>query len=591
LLKENIGLGHTRLSIIDLSDNGNQPMQDSSGRYAITYNGEIYNFSELKAEYLNDYKFESSCDTEVLLAMYSKYGKDMLGYINGMFSFAIWDFKEKILFAARDRLGKKPFYYHKNRDRFVFTSELNALVKKKDISKDINSDAILIYLNRQSIPAPMTIYQDIHKLPPASYLILNNSQVTIESYWQVPGMSLQNDSAHSGSLDDITADCEKKISEAVRKRLIADVPVGVLLSGGIDSALITGLASEVSSKRVKSFTLAFEDERFNEFENARKAATHFGTEHHELLLPSIDSSDAEKVVLRYGEPYADSSALPTYYISKYSREHVKVILTGDGGDELCCGYPGYKSTELEKLIAGTSISLRLKLFRLLNKGRAFAGSMLSRFSLINTCSIPFLPEGRRGEIGTQWNSSMLKSLINKDFNENPGAVIHKFMNNLYMKSEEFSGDLVSRKQFLDYINYLPDCLLVKMDIASMACSLEARSPLLDYEVIECFSKIPSSYKADQNQEKVILKKLVEKRLGREYVNAPKHGFSVPVGDWLRNSLCEDFKQKVINSEKIKNIMDCNYIEKLFSNHISRTEDHAGRLWTLYCLGVWLENKA
>jgi len=573
------GLGHQRLSIIDLSPAGHQPMNYLS-RYWIVYNGEIYNFQEKKDALTKEgYTFKSKTDTEVILALYDKYKEKCLEHLRGAFAFAIYDEKDRVLFCARDRIGKKPLKYYIDKDKFIFASELKAILTNPDVKKEPDFQAIYHYLSFQYVPAPLTGFKNIQKLPPAHYLVCQNGKVKIKKYW-----SLDFSKKDNLSEEEWTQRIMEKLKECVKIRMISDVPLGALLSGGIDSSTVVGLMSQLSKQPVKTFSIGFKDNKFNELPYAKMIAQKFQTDHTEFIVEPQAIEILPKLVHLYEEPFADSSALPTYYVSKLAKKHVTVALNGDGGDENFAGYPLYNAwlfaNKIPYFIRKTAGSF------------AFLGKVVSdptlryRFYIfLNALS------GKNHEMYFDFFSSAYftektkHNLFTKEFKKTE-------LVSSYKKAKEyFEQELGLLDQALSFgiKTYLPEDLLVKVDIASMGNALEGRSPLLDHEFLELTAKIPSSLKIKNNQNKYIYKKALKGFLPGEILSKKKQGFMIPLDKWMREDLNKFAKEIILSDKAIKrNIFQKEEIEKLFKEHEAKKFNHGSRIWALLWLELWFQ---
>ncbi|MFM7316382.1 MAG: asparagine synthase (glutamine-hydrolyzing) [bacterium] len=579
-------LGHRRLAIIDLTAGGRQPMTNEDGTLWITFNGEIYNFQELRDELAKaGHSIKSQSDTEVILHAYEQWGERCVERFRGMFAFAIWDTRKKRLFAARDRVGKKPFFYHWDGQTFRFASEIAAIVSDSGVSRRINPSAIDYYLTWGYIPAPMTPYADVHKLPPAHTLVFEASDsgwlVTTNKYWQLaysPKSNLR--------FEDACEEIRLLLTEAVRLRMISDVPLGAFLSGGIDSSIIVGLMAGLSSRPVKTFSIGFRESRFNELDHARRIASRWGTEHHEFIVEPDAVGILPNLVRHYGEPYADSSAIPTYYVSKVTREHVTVALNGDGGDEGFLGYERYLANGIaEKLsrIPGSSIAVSLA-------GKLIPGSTDSKNVMQRIkrfLKVASMPERDRyahwiGYFGQADKNKLYK----KGFSELVDSADSLHWYERLVKSEP-GLSAIERANLADIQSYLPYDLLVKVDIASMACSLEARSPLLDHKVLEFGARLPVEFKLQGKKGKQILRQAFSDLLPPENVNRRKAGFGVPVGDWFRGPMQEMLRQVLgSKSATIRGYLAGDEIDRLLHEHVSNRQDHTFKVWNLLMLELW-----
>lgn len=582
--KGNVGLGHRRLSIIDLSPLGKQPMSYLE-RYQIVFNGEIYNYQEQRKMLEKDgYAFRSKTDTEVILALYHKYREGCLKYLRGMFAFAIYDEKEEELFCARDRVGKKPFKYYWDGKTFIFASELKAILTQSEYQRQPDYLAIHHYLTYQYCPAPFTGFMGIKKLEPAHYLKLStvSGQLTIKKYW-----NLNYNNKISLSEKEWTEKILAKLRESVKLRMIADVPLGAFLSGGIDSSTIVALMSEVSRNPVKTFSIGFKEQKFNELIYAKMVADKFHTEHTEFIVDPQAIELLPMLVRQYEEPYADSSALPTYYVSKLTREHVTVALNGDGGDENFAGYNRYAAIQFSafcerfagfnKIITGPMINLLTHLS---------SNSFFYRLKNF-TDTLSFSTGARYADYVCHFDNKTKQNMYTADFasyivgNDSASLVATLF--------EE--DDVISpgeRAMRVDFVTYLPDALLAKVDIASMAVALEGRSPFLDHEFLELTAQIPFNLKLHGlNGKKYILKKAIENIVPNELIYRKKMGFGIPIHDWLRKELKQyAYDLLLAKDAKINRIIKRSEIGKLLDEHATNKVNHGYRIWTLLTLELW-----
>ena len=540
------------------------------GRLVITYNGEIYNFIELRRELeQRGHRFRSHTDTEVILAAYDQWGLDCLDRFAGMFAFALWDAPRRRLWLARDRLGKKPLYYASWDGGLQFASELKAILANETFPRKIDADAIRLYLRYGYVPSPHTVYADAKKLPPAHYLLCENGRLSVRRYWDpVPFAT----GVTSQTVADAETALESRLSTAVRQRRIADVPLGAFLSGGIDSSLIVALMQEQSATPVRTFTVRFNDPALNEADHAAAVARYIGTEHHEQ---TCDEQQMLAVVHRlpemFDEPFADSSAVPTYLISKIARELVTVALSGDGGDELFFGYPRYRYHAVAASV--------LDLPRPIRRAAALGAAQLPTRRLRRIADVLRSDDqDRYARFISWWTPSEIVELTGEAPMDAPlyADVLARARD---VKRHDLPG-------LLDLVSYLPEDILTKVDRASMATSLEVRSPLLDHRVVELALGLPSSLKRRGRTTKWLLRRLLYKRVPRELVERPKMGFGVPLGAWFRGALREpmetycagpDLEDLGINPEPVR---------RLWADFkISRTH-RTDLLWQMFTLVAW-----
>ena len=581
-VEKNIGLGHNRLSIIDLSLAGHQPMSDKEEKIWIVFNGEIYNYLVLKKELEKQgIIFKSKTDTEVIIYLYKKYGIDCLKYLRGMFAFAIWDKEKKQLFLARDRVGKKPLKYYCDSNCFIFASELKAILKNPEVKKEMDCDAIDEYLTYQYVPHPKTGFKNIWKLEPAHYLIIKkDGQIIKQRYWDLD---------YSQKLDLSEEEWKEKIleklKESVRMRLVSDVPLGAHLSGGIDSSLIVALMSQEQNSPIKTFSIGFKEKDYNELSYVKLVVDRYKTEHHEFIVEPNAIEILPKLVYHYEEPYADSSALPTWYLSEITKKYVTVALNGDGGDENFAGYTRYNAMKLFKKLRFIPLKSQLKKLnkflyqitkvKFFQKGYRFLDSY-------NTLALDFYLR-----IIDYFGQEEKDIIYTDEFKQKvKNSRWHSFLEEKYSKTEKL--DWLDKILYTDILSYLPDDLLVKVDIASMAHSLEIRSPFLDHELLELTAKMPSSLKLRGYDKKYLLKKIAEKYLPKECIYRPKQGFGVPLEYWFRAEMSGYLKEKLLN----KNFLNLGFkkegIQKMLAEHNKRKQNYANQLWALLMLQEWLQ---
>lgn len=579
-----VGLGHRRLSIIDLSSLGHQPMRFLD-RYEIIFNGEIYNFQEKRAELEKDgYAFASHSDTEVILALYDKYGKECLSHLRGMFSFAIYDEQEQTLFCARDRVGKKPFKYYIDGNVFLFASELKAILTQPEYHKEPDYVAIHHYLTLQYVPAPLTGFRGIQKLEAAHYLIvdLKMKSLTKERYWKLD---------YSKKLDLSEEEWKKKIleklGESVKLRMISDVPIGAFLSGGIDSSAIVALMSKLSKKPIKTFSIGFKEEKYNELKYAKIIADTFKTDHTEFIVEPHAIELLPLLVRQYEEPYADSSALPTYYVSKLTRDYVTVALNGDGGDENFAGYSRYSAFQF---------SLLYEKFSLLNKFIAlpvskFLANIIKNtfFERVYRFSQTLAEDYRRRYLTyTAYFTNEQKDTLYTDSFRNKVKQYDTYSLIAEKFNESKTKNKMDQTLYTDFTTYLPDDLLVKVDIASMAVALEGRSPFLDHEMLELTAKIPFDLKIKGlNNKKYILKEALRGLVPNEVMFRPKMGFGVPIDSWFRGEL-KEYAYDILLSEKSiqRGLFKKEEVKKILDNHNRTAINYSPRIWALLTLELW-----
>jgi len=580
-----VALAHRRLSIIDLSHNASQPMANEKGDIWLVYNGEIYNFKDLRDTLIaKGHVFKSNTDSEVIIHLYEEYGQSCLDYLRGMFSFCIWDQKKNALFLARDRVGKKPLVYFHNKDFFVFASELKALLEDKRIPRELDLTSVADFFTYGYVPSPKTIFKNIFKLPPGHKLWLDKSGISLKRYW-TPDYSdkifYKNDLQYEEKIDEL-------FSEAVRLRLISDVPLGVFLSGGIDSSAVLSHMSRNSKGPVKTFSIGFKEEAYNELGFASIAAKQHGAEHKEFIVTIEAKRILPKLIWFYNEPFGDSSCIPTYYVSQMTRRFVKVALSGDGGDEAFGGYNRYRVSDYltRNGYAGKMFAHSLSC---LTKGAGRVFQTRKRNHYVRRLSEAFLFSNQDYE-RYAYLMAMFPTLgiFTETFLENiKGYNALNYFRDVYSTlstkdSREFSMNL-------DFFTYLPEDLMVKTDIASMANSLEVRSPLLDHKLLEFAFRIPFEKKVRFFDTKIIFKNYLKRRgmLSDKLLRRKKQGFAVPIGEWFKGELKDYLYDMLSDSVFIKNgFFNRDAIESMIKEHCRNEQDHTHRLWSLLNFEIW-----
>lgn len=591
-------LGHRRLSIIDISESGHQPMESSSSRYIITYNGEIYNFKSLRMELEQDFKikFRGNSDTETLLHAIEHWGIEVaLSKINGMFAFALWDRKAKALYFARDRMGKKPLYIGWAGSTLVFGSELKSLCAHPDFRRDIDRASLTSYMRFGYVPAPLCIYQQVWQLPAGSMIALDLRMLRsgqdlkpfIESYWSHKDALITARQNPVENPDNAINEFEELLTTCVQERMISDVPLGAFLSGGIDSSSIVALMQKNSSEPIKTYSIGFKEAGFNEAEYAKEIASHLGTDHHELYVEAKDSlSVVEKMPIMFDEPFADTSAIPTYLISKFARESVTVALSGDGGDEMLGGYNRHISApkawntvnnipaNLRKPLGQIITSISPSLWDKLRPSRPQFGAHMHKFA---------------GILDKTGESDVYLSLVShwktpKTFvQDGKESVIPLVDPDLHIDDLNFPETMM----YWDTISYLSGDILTKVDRASMAVSLEARAPLLDTRIYDYVWRLPMDVKIRGGQGKWLLRQVLHKHVPESLFDRPKQGFSVPIAEWLRGDL-KDWAQELLNEDRLRKQGLLNYliIGNLWEEHQKGRGNHAQKLWTVLMFQAW-----
>lgn len=544
-----VTLGHQRLSIVDLSESGSQPMESRSGRYVIAFNGEIYNYKKIADKLLKEEKtpcFRGSSDTEVLLEAMEAYGvENAVKMCKGMFAIALYDKKERVLFLIRDRVGEKPLYYgFTGEDVFAFCSEIGSLTKLDNFKNPINTAVLDIYFTHGYIPAPYSIYQDIYKLEPGTIVSIKQpfrkEDMRISSFWSMKEAAKKGQAnLFTGSREEAAEELERLLKASIREQMIADVPVGAFLSAGIDSSTIVALMQSLNSKRVRSFTIGMSEESYNEAAAAKEIAKHLGTEHTELYITEQDAIGViPKLSYMFGEPFADSSQIPTYLVSKMTREHVTVSLSGDGGDELFCGYTSYESvSRIWNKMKHIPYALRKPCSELV------LHSPLAKKPIYRTKGTLLGAKGPAGLYEISYETDPLTKQISRTHVDCPYKY-NQFEQN-YL--EEVNHNVM----LMDMLMYHPDDILVKVDRAAMAVSLETRVPMLDKDVVEFAWTLPIAYKREGETGKLVLRDVLYKYVPREMMERPKKGFSIPIDRWLLKPELREWAESLIDRKTLE----------------------------------------
>jgi asparagine synthase (glutamine-hydrolysing) len=583
------GLGIQRLRVIDV-ETGDQPIYNEDRSVAVVLNGEIYNYRELRERLrASGHRFATNGDTETIVHLYEEEGPDCVRSLEGMFGLAIWDERRRRLVLARDRLGKKPLFYSQGAGGLTFASELNALMADPEVPRELDYAALDCYLAYGYVPAPLSAFRAVRKLPPASTLVLEDGRPAIGTYWRLDyADKLDCDAAEA------TERLRAEIDGAVRRRMVADVPLGAFLSGGIDSSAVVATMAAASAAPVRTFSIGFatKEERFNELPRARLVAERFGTEHHEFVVEPEAISKLPEVVDRYGEPFADSSAIPSLYLAELARRHVTVALNGDGGDESFGGYSRYSANILLARLERAPRALRRVAAaagrRLPESGRV--DSNLSRAHRISL-TLPLDAPERYFAYASYLDRLDRDELYTREFSERVGeSIAAGFVTDAW---EEASSDsLLERMLEVDVRTYLPGDLLVKMDVATMAHGLEARSPLLDPRLMQFAASLPPELKVRGDEKKVGLRAAMRGIVPDEVLDGPKQGFEVPIAEWLREDLREMVGDVLLSSTATgRGYFDGSYVRRLVADHLDARRDNSRGLWTLLVLELWLQRVA
>ncbi len=589
-----IALGFRRLAIIDLTPTGHQPMTSADGRFVVVYNGEAYNFADLREKLAaSGHKFRGTSDTEVFLEGCVAWGVEAtVGRLIGMFAFALWDNREKRLWLGRDRIGIKPLYYGQFDNLFLFGSELKALRAKDGWQPGIDRDALAAYFRFNYVPAPHTIYRNIYKLEPGTLLSFRvGEKPKLRRYWNLASVASQGPLLNDE--EEALVECEALLRDAVKRRLVADVPLGVLLSGGVDSSAVAALMQSESRHPVKSFTVGFENAGFNEAGHAKVIAQHIGTEHHELYLSEARALElVPSLPDWYDEPFGDSSALPTWLVAQMAREHVTVALSGDGGDEVFFGYNRYH------VAAATWSNVR----HIPKPLRTMAAAAISSIPTAGwDAAARIFPQSMRPSLAGDKAHKLSSILGEADADgmyrrlvshwSNPEQLVVNCMEPIHAAWNDARaiGDFSERMAFLDTKTYLPDDILTKVDRASMAVSLEVRVPLLDHRVVEFAWRLPKQMKLKGASTKRLLRRILYHHVPRELVDRPKAGFAVPLDQWLRGPL-RNWAEALLDEKRLKRegVLNPGPIRHAWTNHLAGRDNEGQAIWGVLMFQSWRE---
>ena len=583
-------LGHRRLSIVDLSANGSQPMKSANERYMIVYNGEIYNYQALEQKLRADgceLHLRGTSDTEVILEAFAFYGiRDTLAFIKGMFAIALYDRKDRKLYLMRDRVGEKPLYYGRVNGAFAFASDIECIRRIEGFSNEVNTDTFPLYFQYGYIPAPYSIYQDIYKLEPGKLLTLDckNLETKITTFWSMTETAIKGEkNPFRGSEQEAAEELERLLKDAIKGQMIADVPLGAFLSGGIDSSLVVSLMQSLSKEKIKTFTIGFDVDKYNEAQYAKEIAAHLGTEHTELYVTSQDAFEImQHMTDSFTEPFADSSQIPTMLVSKMTREHVTVALSGDAGDELFCGYNTYRVS------AGEMEKLRKRFGRIprgLRHAMAQVGSRLAKpgtptlYKIGNYFSLD-TEEQAHAQIGLEDVRTTFLAQNRKRLSD----AYHSYQSGLLK-------DPVQNLMLMDLLQYHPDDILVKVDRAGMFYSLENRVPMLDRDVVEFAWTLPVQYKMSDGVTKRVMRDILYQYVPKEMMERPKKGFSIPIDTWMKEKVMADWATDILaeGERKLNHLINQNMV-KSFWNDFTEKNQWTETIWYILLLEQWLLEK-
>ncbi len=587
-MDDTVALGMRRLSIIDLKT-GDQPVFNEDCSVVAMQNGELYNYREVRDELAKKgHRFTTKTDTEIIPHLYDEYGEDFVDYINGMFAISLWDSRKKKLILARDRFGEKPLYYGVFDGKLIYASEPKAILAHPSVKADLDLDALRHYLSYDYVPAPRSIYKGISKLPAANVLTVENGEVKTHQYWK---LDWSEQGARATGFDTTAANLRDLLSDAVRMRLVSDVPLGILLSGGIDSSTVAAFATHHATEKVKTFSIGFEEDSFDESKYARRVARHLNTEHYEDKLSAATAGDLISEVGEWlDEPMSDGSLIPTYLLARFVRQHVTVALGGDGGDELFAGYPMYRAHQLMRKYLVVPRFVRSGLIE----------PVVNRLP-VSTKNMSFDYKAKRFVRGANldtverhhtWFGSFAAAdherLLTRDVLNNSSGDIYANAQDLLSRSN--ASDDIEQMQQLDISYYLAEDILTKVDRAAMAVSLETRAPFLDSRIGQFAASIPVDYKLRGGKGKFILKRAVEPLLPAEILNRPKKGFGIPIAEWLIGRL-NPLMHDLLGEERLRDqgLFDAKYVNQLIDEHETGRASHHKQLWTLLVFHLWFDS--
>jgi len=583
---ETVALGMRRLSIIDLHT-GEQPVYSEDKQIVAVMNGELYNFREVRNELeKRGHRFETNTDTEILPHLYEEFGETMLEHINGMFAFALWDLRKKKLLIARDRFGEKPLYYGVFDNQLIFASEPKVLLAHPKVSREINLDSLRQYLSFDYVPAPASIYKNISKLPSAHLLTVENGEVKTRRYWNISW-----EKRGETSIKTAANDLRELLADAVKMRLVSDVPLGILLSGGVDSSTVAAFATQFSGEKVKTFSIGFEEDSFDESKFARQVANHLQTEHYEEKLSVEKAADLiSEIGTWLDEPVSDGSLIPTLLLARFVKKHVTVALGGDGGDEIFAGYPMYFAhkvagvyNSIPQILRGNLIEPVIRNLPVSNKNLSFDYKAKRFVAAANFDTVT-----RHHSWFGSFSFAEQNNLLTREVLQNSSGDIYAGAKNLLQICD--AENEIERMQFLDINFYLAEDILTKVDRASMAVSLETRAPFLDPRIAEFAASIPLEYKLKGKNGKYILKKAMENLLPKNILHRPKKGFGIPIAEWLKGRL-NPLMRDLLAPERLRTqgLFNSEYVQKLVKDHEIGAVSNHKQLWTLLVFQLWYEN--
>ncbi|MBV9925938.1 MAG: asparagine synthase (glutamine-hydrolyzing) [Acidobacteria bacterium] len=572
-------LGMRRLSIIDLGG-GHQPIAGCDPETFVVFNGEIYNYRDLRPELeARGHRFRTDSDTETIVHAYEEYGADCVGHLRGMFAFAVWDGRRRELLVARDRAGKKPLYYTLTpAGTLVFGSELKSLLEHPSVTREVDEEALDAYLSFGYVPDPLSIFRGVRKLLPGHHLRFSNGRLRVEQYWD---FGFEH-AAEERPEEECLAELRELLAEAVRVRLVSDVPLGAFLSGGVDSSAVVGLMARATQSPVKTFSIGFREDSFDELAFARLTAKRFETDHHEFVVTPDICGVVDELAWHFDEPFADSSAIPTYMVSKLAREHVKVVLSGDGGDELFGGYTRYAVEAGRRAFERVPDFVRRGLMRPLSR-RLPHGARGRNF--LHNVSLD--PVARYADSVSLFTALNKPSLYARDFRERVGVWAAPAERFREYAARVRAGEPLDVLLYVDSKTYLPGDILTKVDRMSMAVSLEARTPLLDHKLIEFVTRLPASLKVREGVTKYLFKRAARGLVPDEILDRPKQGFGVPINQWINRELRSRIRETLTEPRtRQRGYFDSAYVAVLLDEHERGRRDHSAQLWALFMLELW-----
>jgi asparagine synthase (glutamine-hydrolysing) len=577
MLEPGVALGMRRLSIIDVAG-GHQPISGENGDVTIVFNGEIYNYRDLVPELEQlGHTFRTRSDTEAIVHAYEQFGPECVSRLRGMFAFAIWDKRSRELFIARDRVGKKPLYYSLlSNGTLIFGSELKCLLEHPEVQTEVNLEAVDAYFTLGYVPDPLSIFVNINKLPPGHYLSFKDGKVKVEQYWD-----FKFDRVASITEEECAAEVRRLLDESVKIRLVSEVPLGAFLSGGVDSSTVVGLMAGHMSQPVKTFSIGFNEDSYSELKFARLTAEKFGTDHHEFLVTPEICNVVDDLVRHFDEPFADSSAIPTFMVSKLARQHVTVALSGDGGDELFAGYTRYAIEKKREVFAKVPAFLRQGVMRPVS--RRLPHNAKGRNFIHNVALEPADRFLDSMSIFTSLNKERLYAGDMRQFLKRK----NRFVDFQELADKVKTGSATDELLYIDSKTYLPGDILTKVDRMSMAASLEARAPLLDHKLIDFVTAIPAAMKLKDLETKYIMKKAVADLVPHEILYRPKQGFGVPIQEWINRQLRSRIREELAHlTGGQRDYIDQKYVQVLLDEHERGRRDHSMSLWALFMFQLW-----